>query len=333
MKSKRTLAHILAALIAVSLLGSVARGATIDSLVSFDYILSDYAIFPQKISDQGDIVGTLIGTDGVALGFFYKLRLQRFSYPFSEPNDTGGYTQGRGLNNKRHAVGEYLDGTDGTFHGYMLHHPEFTEFDIKNTLDTIPLGINNAGDFVGTVIQNNGMQLAFASLARTITTFAVPNATATFAYQLNTANAMIGYYIDAGGTTHGYTRDSAGNLTYPIDMPGATGTILFGNNDSNWGVGRYTDESGVTHGLFFITLGELQSFDYPDANYTSINGINKDGFVCGSYADSAGVFHGFWGRVNLNGTSQPKARTTARVPAVQPLAQSEALRIGTAPAF
>ncbi len=91
--------------------------------------------------------------------------------------------------------------------------------------------------------------------------------------------------------THGYTRDSAGVLTYPIDVPGATETSLLGNNASNWGVGRYTDTSGVTHGLFYVTPDDIVTYDYPDATatYTSLNGINKDGLVCGYYTDAAGA--------------------------------------------
>ena len=162
-------------------------------------------------------------------------------------------------------------------------------FDLTDALDTIPLGINNLGDIVGTAIFSDGTQPAFISVEQVVTTFAVPDATATFAYQVNDSNQIIGYYIDSNGMTHGYTRDSDGALTYPIDVPGATGTLLLGNNASNWGVGRYTDTSGVTHGLFYVTPDDILTYDYPGATYTSLNGINKDGLVCGYYNDAAGA--------------------------------------------
>ena len=149
-----------------------------------------------------------------------------------------------------------------------------------------------------------------------VTTFAVPDATATFAYQLNTSNQIIGYYIDSGGMKHGYTRDSAGVLTYPIDVPGATETLLLGNNDSNWGVGKYTDTLGVTHGLFYVTPDDILTYDYPGATYTSLNGINKDGLICGYYNDAAGVSHGFVARVNLTGSGKPN--TNAPMAPVKP---------------
>jgi hypothetical protein len=169
----------------------------------------------------------------------------------------------------------------------------------------MPLGLNNAGDFVGTVVLGDGTQPGFVSLGGLVTMFEVPDATATLAYQLNRGNQIVGYYIDAGGITHGYLRDHRGNLTFPIDVAGATGTILFGNNDSNWVVGRYTDTAGVSHGLFFITPDDMVTFDYPGATYTSLNGINKGGFVCGYYLDAAGTFHGIWAKVNLDATSKP----------------------------
>lgn len=278
------------------------------------------------------MIGTVIYPNGAEEGFFYKPRNGRFSDgTFSEPNDTGNLTRGRGVNNQRHSCGEYLNGSDGTLHGYILEHPVFFGFDVSGALDTIPLGINNAGDFVGTVTLSDGTQPAFLNLGGIVTTFEVPGATATLAYQLNKGNQIIGYYIDASGITHGYTRDFRGNLTFPIDAPGSTGTLLFGNNDSNWGVGRYTDASGVTHGLFFITPDDILTFDYPGSTFTSLNGVNKTGFISGYYLDAAGIAHGIWAKLNPGASSKPN--TNRPVAPVKPAHPSpETLRIG-APAL
>ena len=308
MKAKTPLVYILAILTALALLTTVAPAATLTILRTFDYppgLQSISATLPQKVSDQQDLAGTVIDATGLIQGFIYKFRLDKFSARFSDPNDTGRLTRGRGINNRRHVVGEYLNGTDGTYHGYKLLHPDFVELDVPDATNTFPLGENNAGDFVGTCVFSDGTQLAFISVNQSFTTFAVPDASATFAYQLNTANEIIGYYVDAGKIAHGYTRDSLGNLSFPIDAPGATQTALFGNNDSNWGVGRSTDELGGTHGLFFITPDDIQTYDYPGSTFTSINGINAGGMVCGYYVDEAGIGHGFVGRVENTGTSGP----------------------------
>jgi len=306
MKPRNSLVYTLAVLTASLLAGTVAPAATIEVLQTFDFPGVGNSTLPQKISDQGVIVGTTLDASGVARGFFYKPRIGRFSdEAFSAPNDTGNFTQGRGINNSRHAVGEYMNGSDGTFHGYLLEHPDFIAIDVTGAIDTMPLGINNADNYAGTVVLEDGTQPAFVSLRGNVNMFAVPDATATLAYQLNRFAQIVGYYVDLDGVAHGYMRDTAGNLTYPIDVADASGTILFGNNDSNWVVGRYTDAAGLSHGLFFVTPDDIVTFDYPGATYTSLNGINKAGFICGYYLDAAGIFHGIWAKVDLEGTSNP----------------------------
>ena len=168
MKAKKLFIHILAVLISLPLIGTVAQAATIEVLETFDFPGEGNATLPQKISDHGVIVGVVIDINGVAKGF-YRARNGRFSDAFVEPNDTGNLTQGRGINNRRTICGEYLNGSDGTFHGYFLSHTIFTEFDVADALDTVPLGINNAGDFVGNVIFSDGTSPAFVSLGGTIT--------------------------------------------------------------------------------------------------------------------------------------------------------------------
>jgi hypothetical protein len=308
-------------------LALAAPAATIEVLETFDYPGTGNLTFPQKINDHGVIVGVFIDVNGVARGF-YRSRQGRFSAPFVEPNDTGNLTQGRGINNARVICGEYLNGNDGTFHGYFLAHQMFVEFDLTDATNTIPLGINDAGDLAGSAVLADGTQQAFLSLGGSITTFAITDALATLAYSLNATNQAVGYYLNADGvTTHGYLRDSDGTLTFPIDPPESTGTVLFGNNDSNWVVGRYVDAAGVTHGLFFITPDDPLTFDFPGSAFTSLNGINRDGFICGRYVDAAGIAHGFLAKVDPNG-SDANSQSNNRVAApLQPRVQSP-LRIG-----
>ncbi len=347
MHLKRSLICILAALITLPFFGTVAPATTIDIIQTFDFPGATSTL-PQKIEDQTDLIGTAIFSDGTVKAFIYKPLKHKFSPAFAPSFDTGHYTQGRGINFRRHSCGESLNASAGTFHGYTMTHPNcttpsptptatptsdlpladdpagqprcplvFTPFDLTSAVDTIPLGINNLGDLSGTAIFSDGTQPAFISVLHQIaTTFAVPNATATFAYQVNDSGQIIGYYIDSNGLKHGYTRDSAGVLTYPIDVLGATETLLLGNNGANWGVGRYTDTLGVTHGLFYVTPDNILTYDYPGATYTSLNGINRDGLICGYYNDAAGVSHGFVARVNLTGSGKPN--TNKSIVPVQP---------------
>lgn len=319
MKVRHLFVYIIAAFVALPLVGAVASAATIEVVETFDISGMGRNTEPQKINDRGDIVGAVVDpVAGVTRGFF-RARKGQSKSTFVDPNDTGNVTQGRGINNAREICGNYTNGSDGTSHAYFLVRGVFTGFDIPDASGTLALGINDAGDFAGTVIESDGItQDGYVSLGGTITQFAIPGATATLAYQLNASNQSTGYYVDADGVTpHGYLRDSDGTLAFPIDPDGSVGTVLFGNNDSNWVVGRYTDAEGITHGLFFMTPGEFVTFDFPGSAFTSLNGINQEGFICGRYVDASGVEHGIIARVNPNGTNEPNKNNALPVTALK----------------
>ncbi len=106
-------------------------------LETFDYPGEGNATLPRRLTTTESSSGVVIDINGVAKGFF-RARNGRFSDAFVEPNDTGNLTQGRGINNRRTICGEYLNGSDGIFHGYFLSHTVFTEFDVADALDTVP---------------------------------------------------------------------------------------------------------------------------------------------------------------------------------------------------
>lgn len=297
------IATVLASLL---LLGHAASAASIEVIETFDFPGAGKQTEPQKINNRGDIIGSVVdAATGVTKGF-YRSRGGHFSAAFSEPNDTAGLTQARGINDAREICGNFTEVTDGTIHGFFLAGHAFSGFDVPDASSTLVLGINDAGDFAGSVVASDGVtQSGFVSIGGAISTFAIPNASATLAYQINASNQSAGYYIDADGVVHGYLRASDGTLSYPIDPEGATATVLFGNNDSNWVVGRYADAAGVTHGLFFVTPDEFVTFDYPGSTFTSLNGINAKGYITGRYVDADGIEHGILARVNLEATSGP----------------------------
>jgi hypothetical protein len=115
------------------------------------------------------------------------------------------------------------------------------------------LGINDPADFVGGFSDDDVIFQAFVNIGGTLTSFSVPGASLTLAYQLNNSKKLVvGYYVDSSGILHGYYRDANGVLHFPIDPSGSVATVLFGDNERNWVVGRYADSLGVTHGLFFV---------------------------------------------------------------------------------
>src|SRR5262249_37800559 len=181
-----------------------------------------------------------------------------------------------------------------------------------------------------------GIFQAFFGRGGTLTTYAVPGALGTFAYEItNNKKLVVGYFIDSAGVLHGQYRDAGGALHFPIDPSGSVGTVLFGANNRNFVVGRYADSSGVTHGLFFVPPDSFFTFDYPGSAFTSLNGITSQGNITGRYVDAAGIAHGFIARVKDTPPTTPAgAQLKANVSPslVAPLNPSPSAWGGTTPA-
>src|SRR5215813_9598027 len=302
-------------LVALGLTGPLAQSPaapSIQVLNIFAYPGAGNQTLPQKINDNGDLVGIFIDPSAASRGFV-RFANGNFSMPMVDPNDTMNFTEARGINNSRLVCGDYLDSA-GASEGFFFQNNVFTNYAPEPTF-TVVLGVNNAGDFCGSEIPSNtGIQSAFLNIGGVLTDFVVTDATATLAYSLNKNNQSCGYYIDSSGVTHGFWRDKNGTIHDSIDPVGSTGTILFGNTvfriaqtrriDFNLMVGRYTDANGATHGLLFrppIHRGSPPLFvvyDFPGATFTSLNGINEQGLVVGRYTDpSTGIDHGILAQV------------------------------------
>jgi len=316
MKPKQIIISILAVLFAFPLMGTFAQQApnsgSIEVITTFDYPGTGNLTLPQKINERGDVVGEFIDSNGVTRAFV-RFSDGSFSDPIVDPNDTVGFTEGRGINNSRTVCGDYAS-SDGNNHGFFLSGGTFTEYAVPGAVSTTVLGINDVADFTGSFSYGGGIFQGFVSVGGTITSFSVPGgALQTLAYEINNSTQMVvGYYIDSSGIVHGYFRDANGALHFPIDPSGSTATILFGLNNRNWVVGRYADSSGVTHGLFFVPPNSFTTFDYPGSTFTSLNGINAQGFICGRYTDASGIAHGFIARVT--GTPPTKEAGTEMKP-------------------
>ena len=282
MKRKQILISILAVLFVFPLMGTFAQQArnsgSIEVITTFDYPGTGNSTLPQKINERGDVVGVFVDASGVTRAFV-RFSDGSFSDPIVDPNDTVGFTEGRGINNSGTVNGDYVI-SDGTIHGFVLSGGTFTDFNIPGALQTTLLSINDPGDFTGDFDDGSGIFQAWFSKGGTITSFSIPGALSTFAYETNNNKKLVvGYYIDAAGILHGYYRDSAGALHFPIDPPGSTATILFGLNNRNWVVGRYADSAGVTHGLFFVPPNNFFTYDFPGSTFTSLNGISSQGNI------------------------------------------------------
>ena len=198
MKPKQIFNSILAVLFVFPLMGAFAQRAansgSIEVITTFDYPGTGNSTLPQKINERGDIVGEFIDSNGVTRGFV-RFSNGSFSAPIVDPNDTVGFTEGRGINNPGTVCGDYAT-SDGNQHGFFLSGGTFTGYDVPGALTTDVLGINDPGDFTGGFSNDDVIFQAFVSHGGTITSFSVPGAVLTLAYQINNSKQLVvGYYI------------------------------------------------------------------------------------------------------------------------------------------
>src|SRR5206468_1737075 len=183
-----------------------------------DYPGAGNLTLPQKINERGDVVGEFIDSNGVTRALV-RFSDGSFSDPIVDPNDTVGFTEGRGINNSRTVCGDYVI-SDGTLHSFFLSGGTFTEYDVPGAVQTNLLSINDAASFTGGFDPDgSGIFQAFVGRGGTLTSFSVPAALSTF------------------------------------DYPGSTFTSLNGINDQGLICGRYVDASGIAHGILARVRG------------------------------------------------------------------------------
>jgi len=153
---------------------------------------------------------------------------------------------------------------------------------------------------------------ASTGYAQTITTFDVPNSTATQAVGINSAGQVTGDYVTADHTGHGFLRETDGTIV-TFDAPGAAvgsnlGTWPRAINPTGQIVGYYDDtttqSSGCNghcltrHAFLRQQNGTFITFDVPGAGSGSGQGTfpestNPSGEISGESIDVNGNLHGF----------------------------------------
>ncbi len=123
------------------------------------------------------------------------------------------------------------------------------------------------------------------------TSITYPGATSTWAYGVNDAGTVVGYYEDSKYAYHGF---SFSNGTYSaIDYPGAYYTWAYGINNDGMIVGQYVDMKSKYHG-FTLSNGTYTTLDHPDSTITRHYGISNAGGIVGQYNISSGDGHDYY---------------------------------------
>jgi probable HAF family extracellular repeat protein len=158
------------------------------------------------------------------------------------------------------------------------------------------LGINNSLLIAGyhNFNSNSGFTL---KLPLGFTTENFPNSAMTQVIGINNTGTSDGFYVDNGGTTHGFYK--TGSTFTNVDYPGTAFNQLLGQNDMGQASGYYSLSSNNTTPDFPYVYNELgggvfQVITIPAAvGGAQATGINNSQQISGFYIDSAGVNHGF----------------------------------------
>ena len=227
---------------------------------------------PSAINNFGQVVGTSSDINGNLEGVLYS---NGTSTTFSDPSGVG--TLALALNDSGQVVGSYYIGTAPFTHpGGPLANEDEDGFIYSNGTFTT---LHDPSAAHGTVYWGTGGTRAFA---------------------INNSGQVVGVYIDANETPHGFLYN---NGTYTaLDDPSAgtgagQGTQATGINNGGQIIGGYVDANGNDHG-FIYSNGAYTTLDDPLAGSgpnqgTFVSAINNAGQVVGNYIDANGNDQGF----------------------------------------
>jgi len=209
------------------------------------------------------------------------------SYTFTKIQLPGATrTVANGLNKYGDITG-YSVGSTG-LHGFVYEAGHYRTLDFSGAWETIPEGINDSGQVVGSVtLEPFGQAHGFFYDGATFTVLDVPGARDEVAFGINNYGDIVGTYVDTA--QHGFLFRDGEFVSVDVPVPGTFLTRANGINDRGQIVGEYNDmpTSSRQHG-FLLSHGRYRSLDVPGAHGTSANGINKGGEVVGFFYTETG---------------------------------------------
>lgn len=196
---------------------------------------------------------------------------------------------------------------NGAEHEPGHHHApyKFASIDVPGSRLTNALGINDAGDVVGTFWHTQipgqfSFNDAFLLRNGEFTTIEFPHApgekpdTAEAAWDINNAGTVVGVMRPGHGMLEGFRYEN-GDF-HSISTPEFEVHSAFGINDHGTIVGSFFFPRENVSGTYFLRQGVFTRFAIPGATDTRVFGINNAEEVVGQYTDAQGVSHSFFSR-------------------------------------
>ena len=249
------------------------------------------------INDVGHVVGLFY--NGSEQGFDYNSSTRVFTTIDTLRNPAftlGPYSAAAGINNLNQIVGSsdalgFLD-NNGVF--TLINVPG--SINVPNGAPTLPNGINNTGQIVGTyytssVSSPNPPTFGFLDTNGVFSTISVPGSPATGANGINDAGQIVGFYRSVDFRSgHGFLENNGVFTT--IDVPGGSFTTAEGINNLGQIVGTFSNSTGFEEGFLDIN-GVFTTINVPGSVDTAASGINNSGQIVGWFIDANDQLSGF----------------------------------------
>jgi probable HAF family extracellular repeat protein len=222
----------------------------------------------EKINDSGEVVGAYNSSPLSTHGFIFDNGIYTIlDVPNASHNGPGQSfddgTFATGINDSGQVVGFYtldegidVTGVRASVAGFLHSGGTYTTIQFGGELQTRPQDINNSGEIVGWVVDDNDFR------------------------------HIHGFSLEVDGT--GHVINGTGHI---IDVAGATSTKAMGVNDAGQIVGYDVDSQGVNHGFLDVN-GTFTALNDPNAGTASGQGtfaqdINDSGQNVGPAAVAA----------------------------------------------
>jgi uncharacterized membrane protein len=233
------------------------------------------------INNLGQVVGywELTGTTTIE-GFLLSGGNYTHIVFNGEPN-----TFAIGINDSGLIVGYVQTQNIGTpYFGFTYKNGNFTGL-IKcpGAKSTQALGVNNAGQIVGTYVDLRNVSHGFEYSAGTYKSIDITSAKSTVAAGINKSGEISGTYVDQSNQKHGFILHANGTVTV-INYRGApNGTTVGGINDNGQLAGYFTPPTSNLSDGFEWNNGTFTTLIFPGAGSTQVNAINNRQVVVGAF--------------------------------------------------
>lgn len=245
----------LAAVFAFALPARTAAAPTLDFAFTNFTLPFVTVVVASGVSQAGVIVGSYEDFNGVYHGFVLKgvnvttIDAPKAQYSFCEKISPNGLA----------IVGYYTTTRNFAGVGFLLKNKKFTDIlGPKGAVAAIPVGVNDAGEIVGSYIDSSFHQHGFTLKNGKYTSLNVPGAVITGATGINNDGTIVLYWQNSRNVVQSSLYN--GSTYKSINVPGATDSKAEDINTNGDVIYTWTDSTGGYHGAL-RQEGKYYKFD------------------------------------------------------------------------